>query len=165
MPLHKIAVIGGDGIGPEVTRAACIILSALQDSLPELKLKFTEFNWGSEYFLKIGRMMPEEGLEQLKSFDAILFGSAGSLEVPDHITLWGLRLEICQHFDQYANVRPSRLLPGIQSPLKNIGPVELDWVHCKGKHRGRILRSRRKGSPQTPSGGRNRRIGLYPRWH
>ena len=88
MPLHKIAVIGGDGIGPEVTREACIILSALQDSLPELKLEFTEFDWGSEYFLKTGRMMPEDGLEQLKSFDAILFGSAGSLEVPDHITLW-----------------------------------------------------------------------------
>ena len=78
MPLHKIAVIGGDGIGPEVTREACITLTALQDSLPELKLEFTEFDWGCEYFLKTGRMMPEDGLEQLKSFDAILFGSAGS---------------------------------------------------------------------------------------
>ena len=73
MSLHKIAVIGGDGIGPEVTREACMMLSALQDSLPELKLDFTEFDWGSDYFLKTGRMMPEEGLEQLKSFDAILF--------------------------------------------------------------------------------------------
>ena len=79
MPLHKIAVIGGDRIGPEVTHEACIILSALQDSLHKLKLEFTEFDWGSEYFLKTGRMMLEDELEQLKSFEAILFGSAGSL--------------------------------------------------------------------------------------
>ena len=65
MPLHKIAVIGGDGIGPEVTREVCVILSALQDSLPELKLEFTKFDWGSEYFLKPERMMPEDGLKQL----------------------------------------------------------------------------------------------------
>ena len=150
MPLHKIAVIGGDGIGPEVTREACIILSALQDSLPELKLEFTEFDWGSEYFLKTGRMMPEDGLEQLKSFDAILFGSAGSLEVPDHITLWGLRLEICQHFDQYANVRPSRLLPGIQSPLKNIGPAELDWVIVRENTEGEYSGAGGRVHPKLP---------------
>ena len=140
---YKIAVIGGDGSGPEVIRESCMMLSELQDSLPELKLEFSEFDWGSEYFLKTGRMMPEDGLEQLKSYDAILFGSAGSLEVPDHITLWGLRLEICQHFDQYANVRPSRLLPGIPSPLKNIGPAELDWV---------IVRENTEGEYSTVGG-------------
>ena len=72
--------------------------------------------------------MPEDGLDLLKSFDAILFGSAGSPEVPDHIILWGLRLEICQHFDQYDNVRPARLLPGIKGPLRVTGPEDLDWI-------------------------------------
>ena len=72
--------------------------------------------------------MPEDGLDLLKSFDSILFGSAGSPKVPDQITLWGLRLEICQHFDQYANVRPARLLPGIKGPLRDACPEDLDWI-------------------------------------
>ena len=101
--------------------------------------------------------------EQLKSFDAILFGSAGSLEVPDHITLWGLRLEICQHFDQYANVRPSRLLPGIQSPLKNIGPAERTGS-CKGKHRGEYSGAGGRVHPKSHRRSESR-LGLYPRWH
>ena len=94
--------------------------------------------------------MPEDGLEQLKSFDAILFGSAGSLEVPDHITLWGLRLEIYQHFDQYANVRPSRLLPGIKSPLKNIGPAELDWVIVRENTEGEYSGAGGRVHPKLP---------------
>ena len=94
--------------------------------------------------------MPEDGLEQLKSFDAILFGSAGSLEVPDHITLWGLRLEICQHFDQYANVRPSRLLPGIKSPMKNIGPAELDWVIVRENTEGEYSGAGGRVHPKLP---------------
>ena len=94
--------------------------------------------------------MPEDGLEQLKPFDAILFGSAGSLEVPDHITLWGLRLKICQHFDQYANVRPSRLLPGIQSPLKNIVPAELDWVIVRENTEGEYSGAGGRVHPKLP---------------
>ena len=94
--------------------------------------------------------MPEDGLEQLKSFDAILFGSAGSLEVPDHITLWGLRLEICQHFDHYANVRPSRLLPVIQSPLKKHQTCRTGLGHCKRKYRGRVSGAGRRVHPKLP---------------
>jgi len=73
-------------------------------------------------------MMSEDGLETLKAFDAIYFGAVGHPSVPDHISLWGLRLLICQGFDQYANVRPSRILPGIRSPLRDRGPGDLDWV-------------------------------------
>ena len=150
MITKKILVTPGDGIGPEVTREACTVLKVLQNVLPELKLDFTEFEWGSEYFVKNGRMMPEDGLEQLKTFDSILFGSAGSLEVPDHITLWGLRLKICQHFDQYANVRPSRLLPGIQSPLKNLSAGDLDWVIVRENTEGEYSGAGGRVHPQLP---------------
>ena len=81
--------------------------------------KVDHFDWGGEYYKKHGRMMPDNGREQISKHDAILFGSAGHPDIPDHITLWGLRLKICQGFDQYANVRPARLLPGIASPLRN----------------------------------------------
>jgi len=81
-------------------------------------------------------MMPENGLETLKNFDAIYFGAVGAPDVPDHITLWGLRLPICQGFDQYANVRPTRILPGIESPLRNAGPGDLDWVIVRENSEG-----------------------------
>jgi tartrate dehydrogenase/decarboxylase/D-malate dehydrogenase len=81
-------------------------------------------------------MMPADGLEQLEPFDAIYFGSAGDPRVPDHITLWGLRLAICQPFDQYANVRPARILPGIESPLRGVGPGDLDWVIVRENSEG-----------------------------
>jgi tartrate dehydrogenase/decarboxylase/D-malate dehydrogenase len=81
-------------------------------------------------------MMPADGLEQLRGYDAIYFGSAGDPRVPDHISLWGLRLAICQPFDQYANVRPSRLLPGIESPLRDVGPQDLDWVIVRENSEG-----------------------------
>ncbi|MFK9842623.1 isocitrate/isopropylmalate family dehydrogenase, partial [Escherichia coli] len=81
-----------------------------------------------DYYKKQGVMMPEEGLNTLKAFDAIYFGAVGAPDVPDHITLWGLRLPICQGFDQYANVRPTKILPGVTSPLRNRGPGDLDWV-------------------------------------
>jgi tartrate dehydrogenase/decarboxylase/D-malate dehydrogenase len=81
-------------------------------------------------------MMPENGRDQIKNHDAILFGSAGAPDVPDHITLWGLRLAICQPFDQYANVRPTRILPGITSPLRNVHGKELDWVIVRENSEG-----------------------------
>jgi tartrate dehydrogenase/decarboxylase/D-malate dehydrogenase len=81
-------------------------------------------------------MMPEDGLDPLRSKDAILFGSAGDPDIPDHITLWGLRLKICQGFDQYANVRPTRILPGIQTPLRNCKPEQLDWVIVRENSEG-----------------------------
>ncbi len=81
-------------------------------------------------------MMPEDGLDALRNKDAILFGSAGDADIPDHITLWGLRLKICQGFDQYANVRPTRILPGIDGPLKRCGPGDLDWVIVRENSEG-----------------------------
>jgi tartrate dehydrogenase/decarboxylase/D-malate dehydrogenase len=120
---YRIASIPGDGIGNEVIPAGMEVLKALQDGF---LIEFEGFDWSSERYKKTGAYIPEGGLEKLKAFDAIFFGAVGAPDVPDHLSLWGLRLPICQGFDQYANVRPSRLLPGIQSPMKNAG--EIDWV-------------------------------------
>jgi len=89
-------------------------------------MEFTHFDWSSKSYLDTGRYIPEGGLEKLRKFDAIFFGAVGAPEVPDHVSLWGLRLPICQGFDQYANVRPARVLPGVISPLSNAR--DLDWV-------------------------------------
>ena len=123
MKSYRIAAIPGDGIGREVIPAGIEVLDKLQDGF---RLEFEQFDWSSERYLETKAYIPEGGLEKLKKFDAILFGAVGSPHVPDHVSLWGLRLPICQGFDQYANVRPSRLLPGIQSVLKNAH--EIDWV-------------------------------------
>jgi len=133
---HRIAAVPGDGIGIEVIEAGVTVLEALAAVEPDLAFAVERFPWGSEYYLKHGRMMPEDGFETLRAFDAILFGSAGDPRVPDHITLWGLRLAICQGMDQYANVRPSRLLPGIEGPLKGVGAKDLDWVIVRENSEG-----------------------------
>ena len=109
----RIALIPGDGIGKEVVPAGRTVLEALAAADPSLRFEFSEFDWGGDYYRKHGVMMPADGLATLKKFDAIYFGAVGAPDVPDHITLWGLRLPICQGFDQYANVRPTRILPGI----------------------------------------------------
>src|SRR5579883_1908645 len=125
---YRIAVIGGDGVGPEVVDAGCQVLNALAENAGTFEFAFTRFPWGSDYFRQTGTMMPADGLEQLADFDAIYFGAVGDPTLPDDLTLWGLRLAICQGFDQYANVRPARLLPGISPPLRNCAPDDLDWV-------------------------------------
>ncbi len=128
MKTYRIALIPGDGIGKEVVPAARQVLEALAAADGPLRFAFTAFDWGGDYYRQHGAMMPADGLDALRGMDAILFGSAGDPDIPDHVTLWGLRLAICQGFDQYANVRPTRLLPGIESPLKRCAPGELDWV-------------------------------------
>jgi len=147
MPAHKIAVIPADGIGREVIDASVQVLEALQRHFDELSLEFETFDWGSEYYRRHGLMMPSNGLEMLKGFDAILFGAVGAPDVPDHITLWGLRLNICQGFDQYANVRPTRVFPGIRSPLRDCEPGDLDWViireNTEGEYSGHGGRAHR----------------------
>jgi len=120
---YRIASIPGDGIGKEVIPAGIEVLQKLQDGF---RLEFEHFDWSSARYLKEGAYIPEGGLERLKKFDAIFFGAVGAPDVPDHISLWGLRLPICQGFDQYANVRPSRVLPGITSPLDK--GKDIDWV-------------------------------------
>jgi tartrate dehydrogenase/decarboxylase/D-malate dehydrogenase len=121
-------VLPGDGIGQEVIAAGTQVLEALAAREPGLELELQSFDWGSDYYRAHGRMMPEDGIAQLRGFDAIYFGAVGAPDIPDDVTLWGLRLAICQGFDQYANVRPARLLPGVTSPLRDVAAGELDWV-------------------------------------
>lgn len=125
---YTVAAIPGDGIGTEVIEAGVEVLNVLAERDGGFRIGVETFPWGTDYYFEHGTMMPQDGLRILKPFDAIYFGSAGDPRVPDHISLWGLRLAICQPFDQYANVRPARLLPGIEGPLKDVGPDDLDWV-------------------------------------
>ena len=128
MKTYSIATIPGDGIGKEVVPAGQQVLAALASTSRNFRFEFENFGWGGDHYRAHGVMMPADGLDALRHKDAILFGSAGDPQIPDHITLWGLRLKICQGFDQYANVRPTRILPGIDGPLKRCGPQDLDWV-------------------------------------
>ena len=133
---YSIAAIPADGIGPEVIDAGLTVLDALQQRLGDVRFSVKNFDWGSDYYKRHGVMMPADGLGQLKPFDAIYFGAVGAPDVPDHVTLWGLRLPICQGFDQYANVRPTRILPGITSPLRSCGEGDLDWVIVRENSEG-----------------------------
>jgi tartrate dehydrogenase/decarboxylase / D-malate dehydrogenase len=142
MRTYKIAAIPGDGIGKEVIAEGIKVLNALARQSTRFKISFRQFPWSSDYYLKHGHYIPAGGLDELKQFDAIFFGAVGSPKVPDHISLWGLRLPICQGFDQYANVRPARVLPGVQSPLNN--GKDIDWV---------IIRENTEGE-YSGSGGR-----------
>jgi tartrate dehydrogenase/decarboxylase/D-malate dehydrogenase len=123
MKSYRIASIPGDGIGNEVIPAGMEVLNKLASGF---EIQFKTFDWSSDRYKKTGAYIPEGGLDELKKFDAIFFGAVGAPDVPDHISLWGLRLPICQGFDQYANVRPSRVLPGITSPLDK--GKDIDWV-------------------------------------
>ncbi|MEO5694642.1 MAG: tartrate dehydrogenase [Usitatibacter sp.] len=125
MKTYNIAAVGGDGIGPEVIGAGVEVLQAL-GKVEGFALDVEEYDWSSERYLEHGAYIPQGGLEKLRKVDAIFFGAVGSQKVPDHVSLWGLRLPICQGFDQYANVRPARVLPGVKSPLVN--GKDIDWV-------------------------------------
>ncbi|MBR9651367.1 tartrate dehydrogenase [Thalassovita aquimarina] len=144
---YRIAAIPGDGIGIEVIEAGLEVLDALSRRLGSFALDVENFDWGSDRYKREGRFMPEDGAQQLRGFDAILFGAVGAPDVPDHLSLWGLRLAICQPLDQFANVRPTRILPGIQSPLRGVAPGDLDWVivreNSEGEYAGQGGRSHR----------------------
>jgi len=133
---YRIATIPGDGIGKEVVPAGREVLEALAATRSAFAFEFENFDWGGDYFRAHGVMMPEDGLDALRDKDAILFGSAGDADIPDHITLWGLRLKICQGFDQYANVRPTRILPGIETPLRHCRREDLNWVIVRENSEG-----------------------------
>ncbi|HTH99119.1 MAG TPA: tartrate dehydrogenase [Stellaceae bacterium] len=149
--IHKIASIPADGIGPEVVDSALEVLEVLAGVDGNFRFDVTHFDWGSDRYKKTGEFMPKDGLDVLKKHDAILFGAVGAPDVPDHITLWGLRLPICQGFDQYANVRPTRILPGVESPLRHAGPGSLDWLiireNSEGEYAGHGGRAH-KGLPE-----------------
>ena len=136
MKTYRIATIPGDGIGKEVIPAGRRVLETLAGAGAGVAVEFEDFGWGGDWYRAHGEMMPADGLDALRAKDAILFGSAGDPHIPDHVTLWGLRLKICQGFDQYANVRPTRILPGIDAPLKRCGPSDLDWVIVRENSEG-----------------------------
>src|SRR5215831_11813468 len=136
MRRYRIAAIPGDGIGTEVIAAGVEALAACAKRDGGFELTIDHFDWGSDRYKKTGAFMPADGLDLIRRHDALLFGSAGAPDVPDHVTLWGLRLAICQPFDQYANVRPTRILPGITSPLRRVSGPELDWVIVRENSEG-----------------------------
>jgi tartrate dehydrogenase/decarboxylase/D-malate dehydrogenase len=150
MKRYKIASIPGDGIGIEVIDAGLRVLNALAERDGGFALDVTSFDWGSDRYKREGALMPADGAQDLRDYDAIFFGAVGAPDLPDHLTLWGLRLNICQPLDQYANVRPTRILPGIKSPLAGVTAKDLDWVivreNSEGEYAGQGGRSHR-GQP------------------
>ncbi|HSH68566.1 MAG TPA: tartrate dehydrogenase [Deferrisomatales bacterium] len=127
MTTHAIAVIPGDGIGKEVVPEGMRVLEAAGSRFG-IGFRWDEFPWSCEHYTRTGRMMPEDGLEQIRNHDAIFLGAVGFPGVPDHISLWGLLIPIRRGFEQYANVRPVRLMPGIESPLRGREPGDIDFV-------------------------------------
>jgi tartrate dehydrogenase/decarboxylase/D-malate dehydrogenase len=133
----RIAAIPADGVGKEVVAAGRRVLDAVASaSQGTFAFEWQEFPWGCEYYEQTGKMMADDGLDQLKAFDAIYFGAVGWPTVPDHISLWGLRLRICQNFDHWANIRPVHFLPGVQSPLRKADDTDLDWVVVRENSEG-----------------------------
>jgi len=136
MPTVRVAVIPGDGIGPEVVNEAVRVLGACARVEPELRLEYRYFDWGCDYYLAHRAMMPDDGLEQLRGFDAVFLGAVGAPSVPDHVSLWGLLLPIRRGFDQYVNLRPTRLWPGVEGPLRRFGPGDIDFVVVRENSEG-----------------------------
>ena len=132
---YKIALIPGDGIGKEVVPQAVKILEALSTQYG-FKMSFTDFPYSCEYYLKTGHMMPIDGIEKLGDFDAIFLGAVGDLQVPDHVSLWGLLIPIRRQMHQYVNLRPVKLLPGIRSPLADRKPADIDFVVVRENNEG-----------------------------
>jgi tartrate dehydrogenase/decarboxylase/D-malate dehydrogenase len=133
----KIAAIPADGVGNEVIAAGRRVLDTLAAQTEDrIAFEWTEFPWGCEYYEQTGRMMAADGLQTLQAFDAIYFGAVGWANVPDHISLWGLRLNITQNFDQWANIRPVKFLPGVVSPLRKADDHDLDWVVVRENSEG-----------------------------
>ncbi len=162
MQTYRIAAIPADGIGRRSLPPGFRRSRRWSGAEGTFRLDVTQFDWGSDYYRKHGVMMPADGTEQLKGFDAIFFGAVGAPDVPDHITLWGLRLPICQGFDQYANVRPTKILPGIVSPLAGVKPGDLDWVIVRENSEGEY--SGHGGArPSRPAGGGRDRSRIFTR--
>ena len=132
---YKIAVIAGDGIGQEVVESGTAALEATVRG-SGVSLAFTALPWGCDYYLQHGRMMDEGGFERLTQFDAIYLGAIGDPRVPDHVAVWDLLLPLRQRFQQYVNLRPMRLLPGLGSPLGNRGPADIDMVCVRENSEG-----------------------------
>ena len=136
MKTYKIAVIPGDGVGPEVLTEGMKVLKRVAELDGTFQFEDVWFPWGCEYYLKTGRMMPEDGIEILKGFDAIYLGAVGYPGVPDHISLWDLLLTIRKNFDQYVNLRPVKLLKGAPCPLKDVEREEINMTFIRENGEG-----------------------------
>ncbi|MGE7182432.1 tartrate dehydrogenase [Peribacillus sp. NPDC006672] len=136
MDVYKIAVIAGDGIGPEVISEGVKVLNKVAELAGDFSFEFTYFPWGCEYYLEHGKMLPEDGLEQLMKFDAVYLGAVGYPGVPDHISLRELLLKIRKQFDQYVNVRPVKLLQGAPCPLKDVTRDQIDMIVIRENSEG-----------------------------
>ena len=135
MKTFRIAVIAGDGIGKEVVPEGIRVLDAAGQRFG-FQLAWHFFDWSCEAYLKTGKMMPADGLDQLRPFDAIFLGAVGSPDVPDHISLWGLLIPIRRGFRQYINLRPVRLFEGVETPLKSWKPDQIDFVIVRENNEG-----------------------------
>lgn len=136
MQTHKIAVIGGDGVGPEVIGQGIRVLKEVARLDGGFSFEFTEYPWGCEYYLKTGCMMPEGGMDQLARHEAIYLGAVGAPGVPDHVSLWDLLLKIRKGFDQYINLRPVKLLEGAPCPLKDVKRQDVDMIVVRENSEG-----------------------------
>ncbi|QGQ44995.1 tartrate dehydrogenase [Metabacillus sediminilitoris] len=136
MKQFKVAVIAGDGIGPEVINEGVKVLNKVAELDSGFQFDFTYFPWGSEFYAKNGKMMDDNGIEQLKEFDAIYLGAVGFPGVPDHISLWDLLLKIRKNFDQYVNIRPVKLLKGAQLPLVDVKREDINMLFIRENSEG-----------------------------
>lgn len=136
MNIYKIAVIAGDGIGPEVIDEGVKVLNAAAEMDGGFRFEFTYFPWGCEFYKQTGKMMDEDGIEQLKKFDAVFLGAVGAPGVPDHISLWGLLLAIRKGFDQYINLRPVKLLRGAPTPIEGATPETVNMTFVRENSEG-----------------------------
>lgn len=135
MKSYKVAVIAGDGIGPEVMAEGMRVLETASKRFG-FRLLWSEFDWSCSAYVKTGRMMPQDGLDQLRSFDAIFLGAVGYPGVPDRVSLWGLLIPIRRSFRQYINLRPIKLLAGIESPLRHYPPGQIDFCVVRENNEG-----------------------------
>ncbi|MCO0600166.1 tartrate dehydrogenase [Peribacillus butanolivorans] len=136
MNVYKIAVIAGDGIGPEVINEGVKVLNKVAELAGDFSFEFTYFPWGCEYYLEHGKILPDDGMEQLKKYEAVYLGAVGYPGVPDHISLRELLLKIRKQFDQYVNVRPVKLLQGAPCPLKDVTRDQIDMVVIRENSEG-----------------------------
>jgi len=136
MKTHKIAVIAGDGIGPEVINEGIKVLNAVAELDGNFKFEFTHFPWGCEYYKETGKMMADGGMDELKKYDAVFLGAVGAPGVPDHISLWDLLLVIRKQFDQYINLRPVKLLKGAPCPLKDVKEEDVNMIFVRENSEG-----------------------------
>lgn len=135
-PMLRIAVIPGDGIGREVTAAGQAVVETVAQVSGSFTVEWSEFAWGCAYYERTGRMMDPDGVAQLREFDAIYFGAVGWPTVPDHVSLWGLRLAICQGLDLWANVRPVTFLPGVRRTFGDDSLEGMSWVTVRENSEG-----------------------------